>query len=71
VSDPFFDAARASGTYPPKGWGWKENARQRQLLEQHFAKPNAEISAWMHGEAARLGVVVPAALISDLGVSGS
>jgi hypothetical protein len=59
MSDSFFDAARLSGDYPPKGWGWKEPARQRELLYAHFAKPNAIIEPWMRGEAARLGMSQP------------
>jgi hypothetical protein len=57
MSDHFFDAARAAGEYPPKGWGWKTRARQRQLLSEHVAK-GCELEPWMVIEAYRLGISV-------------
>ncbi len=28
MSDAYFDGLRASGEYPPKGWGWKCHGEQ-------------------------------------------
>jgi hypothetical protein len=55
MSDPFFDAERLAGNYPPKGWGWKESYQQRELLESHFAK-GGNVEPWMIYEARRLGI---------------
>jgi hypothetical protein len=55
MSDSLFDADRAAGEYPPKGWGWKDAARQRELLLQHFSK-GGEIEPWMQREAQRLQI---------------
>lgn len=57
MSDSFFDADRAGGEYPPKGWGWKDTAAQRDILQKHFDK-GGDIDPWMTREAARLGCTV-------------
>lgn len=57
MSDAFFDAMRASGEYPPKGWGWRDASNQRELLHRHFSKEYPEIEPWMMDEALRLGMI--------------
>jgi hypothetical protein len=59
MTDSTFDAARACGEYPPKGWGWKDADQQRKALLAHFDKGGALIDPWMIREATRLGLNPP------------
>jgi hypothetical protein len=65
MSDHFFDADRASGEYPPKGWGWKDRDQQRKALANHFWRINSQIDQWMIGEAERLNIPLPTRTLDD------
>ena len=56
MSDVFFDADRAAGIYPPKGWGWKTDDEKRRRLA--FAKvfDAEQLEPWIPAEAQRLGI---------------
>lgn len=34
MSDPFFDAKRAAGEYPPKGFGWMDDDKRKAYVEK-------------------------------------
>lgn len=61
MSDAYFDAARAAGDYPPKGYGWMSEEQQRLLVEQQLRKDT--IPRWARNQAVfvfRIPVPLPA-----------
>lgn len=56
MSDHSFDAARAAGTYPPKGWGWQNEAFQRSEIARRLAAGDRD--AWVLEQARRYRIPV-------------
>ena len=57
MSDTHYDALRASGVCPPKGWGWQDTAYQRREVARRLAAGERE--PWLITEAARLHIALP------------
>jgi len=56
MSDSYFDAARAAGEYPRKGYGWQTDAEKREEIERKVAKGYRE--PWVLKEATKFGIKV-------------
>lgn len=57
MSDDFFDAARANGTYPRKGYGWQSEQAQREEIARRLAA--GERQPWVLEEARMFRIEVP------------
>ena len=57
MSDPFFDAARAAGEYPPKGYGYKTDDEKREMVKHYINR--GFLDPWVLREAKILGVKIP------------
>lgn len=57
MSDPYFDAARAAGEYPPKGYGYKSDDEKREMVKRYIEKDRVE--PWVVREARWLRVEIP------------
>jgi len=58
MSDSFFDVDRAAGTYPPKGFGWLDEDKQRIRLMEYFKAGYRD--QWMYEYAKRFRIELPA-----------
>jgi hypothetical protein len=58
MSDAFFDADRLCGTYPPKGFGWLDEDRQKVRVLEYFAQGRRD--PWMYQWSKEHGMVLPA-----------
>ena len=58
MSDSYFDALRASGEYPRKGYGWQNEAEKRTEITRKLASGWRE--PWVLKEAHRMGIALPA-----------
>ncbi len=54
MSDSFFDAARAAGEYPRKGYGWMSEEAQREEIQRKINKGWDE--PWVLREAQKFGI---------------
>lgn len=54
MSDPFFDAARASGEYPRKGYGHLSEDQKREEIQRKLNKGWDE--PWVLREAKRMSL---------------
>jgi len=61
MSDSYFDADRAAGTYPRKGYGWLSEAEKRVEITLKLSKGWAE--PWVLKEARRMGIPIPDAMV--------
>ncbi len=57
MSDPYFDAARAAGTYPPKGYGYKTDDEKREMVKRYIE--HGRLEDWVIRESRFLGVKIP------------
>lgn len=56
MSDSHFDALRAAGEYPRKGYGWLSPQEKRKEIEGKIAR--GRIEPWVLREAAKFGIEV-------------
>ena len=59
MSDSFFDADRAAGTYPRKGYGWQTDEEQKEEIVRRLAANDGR--PWVLDEARKFG------LLTDMG----
>ena len=57
MSDSYFDALRASGEYPRKGYGWLSEDEKREEITRKISKGWRE--SWILKEAKRMGINIP------------
>ncbi|WP_321913562.1 hypothetical protein [Paraburkholderia sp. J11-2] len=57
MTDCYYDALRAQGEYPRKGYGWQSEAEQRDEIARKVAQGWRE--PWVMREAKRFGIDVP------------
>ena len=55
MSDSYFDAARAAGTYPRKGYGYLSEEEKRVEIQRKINKGWQD--EWVVKEAQRMGIV--------------
>lgn len=55
MSDSYFDAARAAGEYPRKGYGWLSPEKQYEEIERKISKGWTE--PWVLREALQMGII--------------
>lgn len=54
MSDCYFDALRAAGDYPPKGYGWlEEDAKRRRVINE---LKRGSTDNWVLKEKARMQI---------------
>jgi hypothetical protein len=61
MGDSFFDARRATGDYPPKGWGWQSHEYQRNEIIRRLKLDNQP--EWVFWEAFAFRLIDKAGLI--------
>jgi len=54
MSDSYFDAARAAGTYPRKGYGWLTEEEKHVEIQRKINKGWED--EWVLKEARRMGI---------------
>jgi len=57
MSDSFFDADRAAGLYPPKGWGWYSEDAKKRVVTRLLKEENPD--PWVLNEAKILNIKMP------------
>lgn len=55
MSDSYFDALRAAGEYPRKGYGWLDEKEQREEIQRKINKGWND--AWVLREAQKFGIM--------------
>lgn len=56
MSDSMFDADRAAGLYPPKGYGWLDTANQKIMVAALIKRGDRD--QWLLDEAKFFGIKV-------------
>jgi hypothetical protein len=59
MTDSYYDALRASGEYPRKGYGWQSEAEKRVEIARKIS--TGWTLPWVLKEAKRMGIEVPSA----------